>query len=118
MSNARRRPQSGQAHTPRDHYQEVTDRIIAALEQGVVPWRRPRDPAKAGQDTMPRNAATRHVYRGINVVLLAMSPLSFMTGDNRWCSYRQASERGWQVRKCERGTTVFFFRQLAVKERY
>jgi antirestriction protein ArdC len=25
---------------PRDHYQEVTDRIIAALEAGAPPWRR------------------------------------------------------------------------------
>ena len=24
---------------PRDHYQEVTDRIIAALEAGTPPWR-------------------------------------------------------------------------------
>jgi len=26
---------------PRDHYQEVTDRIIAALEAGTPPWRKP-----------------------------------------------------------------------------
>jgi N-terminal domain of anti-restriction factor ArdC len=25
----------------RDHYQELTDKIIAALEAGVAPWRRP-----------------------------------------------------------------------------
>jgi antirestriction protein ArdC len=25
----------------RDHYQELTDRIVAALEAGVAPWRRP-----------------------------------------------------------------------------
>ena len=26
---------------PRDHYQDVTDRIIAALEVGTPPWRKP-----------------------------------------------------------------------------
>ena len=25
----------------RDHYQELTDKIIAALEAGTAPWRRP-----------------------------------------------------------------------------
>ena len=27
----------------RDHYQELTDKIIAALETGTVAWRRPWD---------------------------------------------------------------------------
>ena len=46
---------------PRDHYQEVTDRIIAALEEGTPPWRRPWDPDKAGGPAMPRNASTSGV---------------------------------------------------------
>jgi hypothetical protein len=25
----------------RDHYQELTDKIVAALEAGIAPWRRP-----------------------------------------------------------------------------
>jgi antirestriction protein ArdC len=50
---------------PRDHYQEVTDRIIAALEAGTPPWRRPWDPDKTGGPPMPRNAATGQRYRGI-----------------------------------------------------
>ena len=62
---------------PRDHYQEVTDRIIAALEAGTPPWRRPWDPDKAGGPAMPRNAATGQRYRGINVLTLGMSALAF-----------------------------------------
>ena len=58
---------------PRDHYQEVTDRIIAALEAGTPPWRKPWDPDKAGGPAMPRNAATGQRYRGINVLTLGMS---------------------------------------------
>jgi antirestriction protein ArdC len=56
--------------TPRDHYEEVTDRIIAALEAGTPPWRRPWEPDKAGGPAMPRNAATGQRYRGINVLTL------------------------------------------------
>jgi len=84
---------------PRDHYQEVTDRIIAALEAGTPPWRRPWDPDKAGGPAMPRNAATGQRYRGINVLTLGMSPLAFSSGDPRWATYKQAEDRGWQVRK-------------------
>jgi len=101
---------------PRDHYQDVTDRIIAALEAGTPPWRRPWDPDKAGGPAMPRNAATGHLYRGINVLTLGMSALAFTSGDPRWATYKQAENRGWQVRKGEHGTTGFFFRWLEVRD--
>ena len=101
---------------PRDHYQEVTDRIIAALEAGTPPWRRPWDPDKAGGPAMPRNAATGQRYRGINVLTLGMSALAFSSGDPRWATYKQAEDRGWQVRKGERGTTGYFFKRLELRD--
>src|SRR5580693_470418 len=94
---------------PRDHYQEVTDRIIAALEAGTPPWRKPWDPDKASNPGMPRNAVTDMRYRGINVVTLATSPLAFASADPRWATYKQAADRGWQVKKGARGTTAYFF---------
>ena len=97
---------------PRDHYQEVTDRIIAALEAGTPPWRKPWDPDKAHGPAMPRNAATGQRYRGINVLTLGMSALAFSSGDPRWATYKQSEDRGWQVRKGERGTTGLFFKKL------
>lgn len=102
---------------PRDHYQDVTDRIVAALEKGAVPWRRPWDPDKAAGPLSPINAATGRRYRGINVLLLGMSQFSFASGDPRFCSYKQAKDRGWQVRAGERGATVFFYKQLSVEDR-
>ena len=101
---------------PRDHYQEVTDRIIAALEAGTPPWRRPWDPDKAGGPAMPRNAATGQRYRGINVLTLGMSGLAFSSGDPRWATYKQAEDRGWQVRRGERGTTGYFFKRLELRD--
>ena len=101
---------------PRDHYQEVTDRIIAALEAGTPPWRKPWDPDKARGPAMPRNATTGQRYRGINVLTLGMSTLAFSSGDPRWATYKQSEERGWQVRKGERGTTGFFFKRLEVHD--
>ncbi|HME21502.1 MAG TPA: zincin-like metallopeptidase domain-containing protein [Acetobacteraceae bacterium] len=103
-------------HAPRDHYQEVTDRIIAELEAGTPPWRKPWDPDKAGGPAMPRNAATGQRYRGINVLTLGMSVLAFSSGDPRWATYKQAEDRGWQVRKGERGTTGYFFKRLELRD--
>ena len=116
MSFPRRRMSTSPDATRRDHYQKVTDQIVEALKGGVLPWRRPWNPDLAGVDAMPRNATTRRRYHGINVLMLGLSPFAWSTGDNRWCSYKQAAERGWQVRKGERGTTVFFFKRLAVKD--
>jgi antirestriction protein ArdC len=101
---------------PRDHYQEVTDRIIAALEAGTPPWRRPWNPDKTGGPAMPRNAATGQRYRGINVLTLGMSALAFESGDPRWATYKQAEDRGWQVRKGERGTIGYFFKRLELRD--
>jgi antirestriction protein ArdC len=114
-SRSENRP-SRARRVPRDHYQEVTARIISALEAGTPPWRKPWDPDKAGGPAMPRNAATGHRYRGINALTLGMSPLAFTSGDPRWATYKQSEERGWRVRKGERGTTGFFFRRLEIRD--
>jgi antirestriction protein ArdC len=82
----------------RDHYQQLTDKIVAALEAGTTPWRRPWDPNACGGSTMPVNAVTGPRYRGVNLLVLGMSSHALVSNDPRWCSYRQAATRGWQVR--------------------
>ena len=101
----------------RDHYQELTDKIIAALEAGTAPWRRPWDKTACGGATAPVNAATGHRYRGINLFVLGMSPLAFASNDSRWCSYRQAAARGWQVRKGEKATPVYFYKPIEIEDK-
>ena len=105
------------ASEPRDHYADVTAQIIAALEAGTPPWRRPWDRDRTGGPTMPHNATTGARYRGINTLVLGMSPLAFMTCDPRWATYKQATDRGWQVRKGSRGTPGFFYKKIEVGDR-
>src|SRR5690348_14614459 len=56
-----------------DHYQSITNSILAALEQGVKPWARPWT-TKGGAEMLdaglPYNAASGRNYRGLNVPLL------------------------------------------------
>jgi antirestriction protein ArdC len=50
-------------------YQEITDKIIAELEAGRVPWVQPWGTAAAKASlNMPKNAATHRHYSGINVL--------------------------------------------------
>jgi antirestriction protein ArdC len=66
---------------------------------------------------MPHNATTGVRYRGMNVIMLGMSPLAFASGDPRWATYKQAADRGWQVRKGSHGTPGFFYKRIEVEDR-
>lgn len=90
----------------RDPFQEVTDRILAALEDGTAPWQKPW----VGRFGRPMNPTTGKPYRGINVLLLAGLDLQ----DPRFCSYRQARKQGWQVRAGEQAQNVYFYKPFAV----
>jgi antirestriction protein ArdC len=105
------------AASGRDLYAEVTAQIVAALEAGTPPWRRPWDENKAGGPMVPHNATTGVRYRGMNTIMLGMSPLAFVSGDPRWATYKQAAGRGWQVRKGSRGTPAFFYKRIEVEDR-
>jgi antirestriction protein ArdC len=58
----------------RDIYQEITDRIVTALEAGTVPWLRPWKDGTAGSALEPFNAATGRPYNGINLLVLGTLP--------------------------------------------
>lgn len=95
-----------------DLYQKVTDRIIAALEQGTPPWICPWTDRTA----LPSNLATGKPYRGINVLMLASEAVSQGYEDSRWVTLKQANELGARVRKGEHGTSIVFFRFKEAEE--
>ena len=100
--------------TPRDLYQEATDRIIKALEAGTTPWQKPWDNVSTGP---LRNGATGNVYHGINTVMLYCAGLERGFTDPRWISFNQAKANGWKIRKGARSERVFFYKPLIVDER-
>jgi len=90
-------------------YQEITDKIIAELEAGHVPWVQPWGTAAAKASlAMPKNAATRRRYSGINVVILWGAVIERGFRAQHWLTFRQALGLGGNVRKGERGTTVVY----------
>jgi antirestriction protein ArdC len=88
-------------------YQEVTDKIIAELEQGRVPWVQPWGHAKAGLG-LPKNAATGRRYSGVNILILWGAVIEKGFAHQHWLTFRQALDLGGNVRKGERGTTVCY----------
>ena len=99
----------------RDLAGEITARIIAQLEQGVRPWRKPWNPEHCrGRIVLPLRA-NGVAYRGINVLLLWMTAVEQEYASPFWFTYRQALEHGAHVRKGERGTTVVYYGQQTRK---
>ncbi|HBY4093040.1 TPA: DUF1738 domain-containing protein [Klebsiella pneumoniae] len=94
-----------------DLYQQVTDRIVAALEKGVPPWRKPwRSVEKYASSPFPVNAATGGHYNGVNIMLLWLAAEEKGYRSNRWLTYKQAQAVGGQVRKGESSSLGVIFK--------
>lgn len=90
-------------------YDEITDKIIAELEAGRVPWVQPWETAAAKAPlSMPRNAASARPYSGINVLILWGAVIERGFAGQSWLTFRQALALGGHVRKSERGITVVY----------
>ncbi|WP_421950123.1 ArdC family protein [Pelagibacterium sp.] len=90
-------------------YDEITNRIIAELEAGRVPWVQPWGAAHAKAAlAMPSNAATRRQYSGINILILWGAVIEHGYPTQHWLTFRQALSLGGNVRKGEHGTTVVY----------
>jgi antirestriction protein ArdC len=94
-----------------DVHEEITNRIIAAIERGAgefkLPWHRP-----AGSITRPTNIQSKKTYRGINVVTLWVEAQLRGYAMPVWGTYKQFQEAGCQVRKGEKASLVVFYKEI------
>jgi antirestriction protein ArdC len=107
MSRSAARARAGQDRT--SLYSEITDKIIAELEGGRVPWVQPwgTGAAKASL-AMPKNATTQRRYSGVNVLILWGAVIERGFSAQSWLTFRQALGLGGNVHKGEKGTTVVY----------
>jgi len=94
-------------------YQIVTDRIIASLKAGVIPWEKPWQTPHFAGGPFPRNFLTGKPYRGINIMLLWSCSYSTPF----WLTFNQAKELNGSVRKGEKGTQIVFYKQLRDRQK-
>lgn len=88
----------------RDIYAEVTDRIIARLEAGEIPW-------ECGWDRdgrLPMNLVSGRSYQGINTMIL----WSMRSASPFWLTFKQAQELGGTVKNGEKAAPVVFWKFL------
>ena len=100
----------------RDVYQEITNTIVAQLEQGVRPWHRPWKAANMeGRVLLPlrHNGAP---YRGVNILSLWMQAIEKGYASPRWMTFKQAIDLGGGVRKGEKGTLTVYADSLKRSE--
>mgnify|MGYP002335861975 CR=1 FL=1 len=81
-----------------DTQSEVAKILIEAMKEGQTPWQKPW----SSSSMRPMNPTSGNAYRGINRVLLGLSGRD----DPRWMTYQQASQKGWQVRRGEKGSSI------------
>ena len=88
-----------------DLYQEITNRMIAELSAGRIPWQKPWK--------SDNNLAISHVtgkpYSLLNQIMLHWRP-------GEYISYRQCSEEGGKVRYGEKGKMIVFWKWVDKKD--
>lgn len=87
-----------------DMYQEVTDRMVALLEQGVIPWRK----GWRGLSSGAYNTVTKRPYSFMNQMLLKH--------DGQYASFKQWNALGGKIRKGEHPEQVVFWKMIPVDD--
>lgn len=90
----------------------IIDAVILALSNGTAPWAKPWA-AYDGGSSLPYNVVSRKAYRGLNVLILGMTPYT----DPRWGTFAQWQTKGGTVRKGQKCTYVTFWKFLEVEKR-
>jgi antirestriction protein ArdC len=85
-----------------DIYSQVNDRIIAALEQGIVPWKRP------WSGRLPTNYDSVKQYRGVNILTLGIAEMVHGYSSPYWITFRQAQKHGGHIKRGEKATYIVF----------
>lgn len=94
--------------TRQNVYTRVTDSIIAAIEAGAGDWNMPWH--RQGDLARPFNVSTGNAYRGINTLALWVAAQATGYSAPIWGTYKQWQEKGAQVRKGEKASTVVFWK--------
>ena len=85
-----------------DLYQEITDRIIAQMEEGIIPWHKPWISGKAISRT------TGEPYSLLNQMLLGR-PGEYLT-------FKQCQDAGGKIKKGEKASIVVFWKWIETED--
>lgn len=90
---------------------KIAESFINSLNENKIPWERMWHTEK------PYNATTQKDYRGVNSLWLSVQAGERGYTDPRWCTFKQAKDNGWSVKKGEKGTAIEFWSIYDTKAR-
>ena len=83
--------------------EQLTQSFVDALNQDQIPWQ------ACWQTPTPENALTGRNYQSTNSFYLSYVAAAHKFTDNRWCTFNQAKEKGWHVKKGAKGYPVEYW---------
>lgn len=83
---------------------QLVKTFFSALKENTIPWQRDWK-----ETEIPRNALSGKEYRGLNVLWLQYVSQEKGYADPRWCTSRQAREKGWKIKEGETGTRIEYY---------
>lgn len=93
-----------------DVYQMVTDRVMAQLEQGIIPWQKPwKNIASGCEDDLAISYSSRKPYSFLNQMLLGRN--------GEWLTFNQVKEMKGSIKKGAKAGMVVFYKRIVVKEK-
>lgn len=81
----------------------LAQEFVKALSQDQIPWHAMWASQRAYNATNNKN------YRGVNALWLSYQAAEKGFTDPRWCTFKQAKDAGWNVKKGEKGTHIEFW---------
>lgn len=82
----------------------MSQKFLAALKEDKIPWK--QEWVSMGR---PVNPVSNTTYRGVNCLWLWVVAEEKGYDDPRFMTFKQASERGWSVKKGEKGSKIEFW---------
>ena len=89
----------------------IAQEFVKSLNENQLPWQSMWASQRA------YNATTGKNYTGINAMWLSYQALKKGYTDPRWCTFKQAKDKGWHVKKDEKSTSVEFWSLYDTKTR-
>lgn len=92
---------------------DITALIIAELESGVVPWRKPWT---AG-GFLPTSITTGQPYRGINLLILAIAQARGNYKHPLWVTFNETNRRGGRIIAGSKSTAIVKYGHTIVEDK-
>jgi antirestriction protein ArdC len=96
-----------------DKFKAISDKVIKLLEAGVKPWARPWISPKGGTF---KNIFSENGYSGSNPMICAIDVMVNNYSSPLFVGFNQAKEKGWQVRKGSKATSIIWGGSYVVED--